>query len=144
MVDAASPRAAEQITIVDEVLHELESDAKPRITVFNKMDLLGAGVAPSEVEGPTCQISALTGKGMKKLLRQIGTLLAAQQERLSVRIPQSRGDLLAALHRAGRVAHQSVEDGEYVVTAYVPPKIAGRVRSALDRQDNQKAGDSRK
>ena len=37
--------------------------------------------------GPTCAISARTGDGLPQLLRQISTLLAAQQERLHVSHP---------------------------------------------------------
>jgi 50S ribosomal subunit-associated GTPase HflX len=65
------------------------------------------------------------------LLRQIGTLLASQQERVHLRIPVTRGDLLAELHRAGRVAHEQLDGSDYVVTAYVPEKVAGRLRKAL-------------
>ena len=69
--------------------------------------------------------------GIDGLLRQISTLLAAQQERLHVFIPVDRGDLLAALHKNGRIAEQTLQDGAFEVTAYVPPKLAGRIRKAL-------------
>jgi GTPase len=141
VVDAGTPHAAEQMSVVDQVLRELEADDKPRITVFNKMDLPSARERNLAIDGPTCCVSALTGESLPQLLRQIGTLLAAQQERLCVRIPAGRGDLLAALHRAGRVAQQSMDDGEYLITAYVPQKVAGRVRRELDRQAVQKATD---
>ena len=42
-----------------------------------------------------------------------------------------RGDLLAQIHQAGRVAQQSLHNGAFQVTAYVPPKVAGRIRKAL-------------
>jgi len=79
---------------------------------------------------------------LPQLLRQIGTLLAAQQERLRVRIPAARGDLLAALHRAGRVAQESMDNGDYLVTAYVSHKVAGRVRRELGQEAVRKATDT--
>jgi GTP-binding protein HflX len=139
VVDGGAPRAAEQMSVVDQVLRELEVDDKPRITVFNKMDLPSAREGRLAIDGPACCVSALTGEGLPQLLRQIGTLLAAQQERLCVRIPAARGDLLAALHRAGRVAQQSMDNDEYVITAYVPHKVAGRVRKELGQQTDHKA-----
>jgi hypothetical protein len=48
-----------------------------------------------------------------------------------VRIPVSRSDLLAELHRSGRVAEQALDDGAFDVTAYVSAKVAGRIRRAL-------------
>ena len=131
VVDASDPHAAEQMLVVDRVLAELGADGTSRITVFNKVDLLDARSVRGAVSGPSCAISARTGVGVPLLLRQIGTLLAAQQERLQVRVPLARGDVLAELHRAGRVTEQSLQDGEFLVTAYVPEKVAGRIRKAL-------------
>jgi len=99
--------------------------------VFNKADLPDAVQPRPAVEGSYCLVTALTGQGVPELLGLIGDLLQAQQERLQVRIPASRSDLLAELHRAGRVAEQSLDDGAFAVTAYVPAKIAGRIRKAL-------------
>lgn len=139
VVDAANPHAAEQMMIVERVLAELEAEDKPRITVFNKMDLDAAREHHASATGPVGYVSALTGEGVPQLLRQIGTLLAAQQERLSVRIPAARGDLLAVLHRSGKVAQQCLDDGDYLVTAYVPRKVAGRVRRELGLDDGRTA-----
>jgi GTP-binding protein HflX len=129
VVDGSDAHAAEQIRVVDAVLAELGAAATPRITVFNKQDLPTASAL--RTAGPSCAISARTGAGLPVLLRQISTLLAAQQERLDVLIPVDRGDLLAALHQAGRITAQHLNDGAFAVTAYVPAKVAGRIRKAL-------------
>jgi GTP-binding protein HflX len=131
VVDASDRHAAEHIEVVEGVLEELGAAALPRITVLNKADLPAPPDVRLGIEGPTCRVSARTGSGLAQLQRQIGTLLAAQQERLHVFIPVERGDLLAQLHQAGRVAEQDMHDGGYTVTAYVPPKVAGRIRKAL-------------
>ena len=39
VVDISHPRYEEQLAVVNKTLHELESDNKPIITIFNKMDL---------------------------------------------------------------------------------------------------------
>jgi GTP-binding protein HflX len=131
LVDASDPHASEQMVVVDRVLTELGAADTPRIIVFNKVDRLAASASPPQAAGISCRISARTGAGIPLLLRQIGTLLAAQQERLDVHIPVARGDILAALHRAGRVTAESFGDEEVRVTAYVPAKIAGRIRKQL-------------
>ena len=131
VVDASDAHAAEHVQVVEDVLVELGVDATPRITVFNKQDLSGSNGGRLNVAGASCAISARTGSGVEQLVRQISTLLAAQQERLHVFIPVGRGDLLAALHQAGRVATQTLHNGTFEVTAYVSPRVAGRVRKAL-------------
>jgi GTP-binding protein HflX len=131
VVDGSDPHAAEQMQVVEQVLEELGVRDTPRLVVFNKLDLPAARDRRPAVEGAACAVSARTGAGVPQLLRQIGTLLAAQQERLQIRIPIARPDLLAAIHRAGRVAQQSLQDGHFDVVAYVPAKVAGRVRKAL-------------
>jgi GTP-binding protein HflX len=131
VVDASDAHAAEHIRVVEDVLAELGADATPCITVFNKQDLPGCNGKRPPVSGPTSSISARTGAGIDTLLRQISTLLAAQQERLHVFIPVDRGDLLAVLHQTGRIAEQTLQGGAFEVTAYVPPRIAGRIRKSL-------------
>jgi len=131
VLDAADRHAAEHVEVVERVLAELGAAELPRITVLNKADLPNPAGGRLDLDGATCSVSALTGAGLAQLQRQIGTLLAAQQERLHVFIPVHRGDLLAQLHQAGRVAEQDLHDGAFEVTAYVPPKVAGRIRKAL-------------
>ena len=131
VIDGSDTHAAEQVTVVDQVLGELGAGELPRLTVFNKSDLPAPPGGRTQVSGPTCSVSARSGAGLSQLVRQIGTLLAAQQERLQVLIPVERGDLLAQIHQAGRVAEESLHDGAFRVTAYVPPKVAGRIRKAL-------------
>jgi GTPase len=131
VVDGSDPHASAHIEVVDDVLAELGVAATPRITVFNKQDLSGPNGARRPVSGASCAISARTGSGVAALVRQISTLLASQQERLHVLIPIERGDLLAALYKNGRIAAQTLQDGGFEVTAYVPPKVAGRIRKAV-------------
>ena len=131
VVDGSDPHAAEQLTVVEQVLRELQADALPRITVFNKCDLPLPLEGRPAVDGPTAVVSARSGAGIEALVRQIAALLAAQQERIDVRIPIERGDLLAQIHQTGRIATQHLDDGVYAVTAYVPPKVAGRIRKAV-------------
>jgi GTP-binding protein HflX len=131
VIDRSDPHAAEQIVVVERVLAELGADLTPRVTVFNKSDRVVNGIPKPATSGPACTVSALTGTGVPELLREISTLLLAQQECLHVRIPVARSDLLAVLHRSGRVAEQLLDDGAFDVTAYVPTKVAGQVRKAL-------------
>jgi GTP-binding protein HflX len=134
VVDASSAHAVEQTRVVEQVLGELGAGHTPRITVLNKIDVLPPGHRPFGSEAASCPISARSGDGVGELLRVIDAALQAGRERLHIRIPATRGDLVARLHQAGTVLREEYEDGQVEVTALVPPKLAGQVRKAVGRQ----------
>ena len=103
---------------MNRVLGELDAGDTPCITVFNKADRMPADQRLPSVGGAVCAISARTGDGIDLLVRQIGTLLAAQQEKLAISIPVGRADLMAALHRAGRVVEEVLEGGAGELPGY--------------------------
>lgn len=131
VVDASSPYAAEHTAVVERVLGELEVSGTPHITVLNKIDRLPSDHQPSAVEGVCCRISARTGEGIPELLAAIDTVFQSGRERLQIRLPASRGDLVARLRRAGTLLQEEYRDGHVEVTALVPPKLAGQVRKEL-------------
>lgn len=133
VVDGSHERAAEHIDVVNSVLGEIGADEARRVTVFNKCDLMADDLTLPAVEGAVCRLSARTGEGTETLVRQIGTLLASQQEKLTVAIPLTRSDLIAALHRSGRVVEERFDEAgdHFDVVAYVPAAVAGRVRKEL-------------
>ncbi len=133
VVDGSHDRAEEHLEVVNCVLDELDAGGTPRVTVFNKADRVAGERRLPRVEGASCEISAKTGDGIDVLLGQIATLLASQQEKVEVRIPIGRADLMAALHRGGRVVEEVLEGDQekYRVTAFVSPAVAGRIRKEL-------------
>lgn len=131
VVDASNPQAAAQMQVVERVLGELEAGNSPRITVLNKVDLVPVGHRPFASEPNRCAISARSGAGVPELLDAIDGALQAGRERLHIRVPASRGDLVARLHQAGTVLEEHYRDGQVEVTALVPPKVAGQVRKAI-------------
>ena len=137
LVDASNPQAPAQRAVVEKVLDELGAASTPRITVLNKTDLLPAGHRPFASDATSCAISARTGEGVDKLLAVIDDALQAGRERLQIRMPADRGDLVARLHQAGTVLREHYEDGEVEITALVPPKVAGQVRKAVNSRQSR-------
>jgi len=134
VVDASNPHAAEQSAVVARVLSELDAGNTPRITVLNKADLLQPGQRALSADEPRCVISARTGTGIAALLAEIERLLESGRQRLHIRLPAARGDLVARLHRAGTVLSESYEDGTVEIVALVPAKVAGQMRKELRAQ----------
>ncbi len=71
VLDSSNPDWPRQQRAVESLLHELELDARPRLLVFNKIDVVGA--TPNVSDGAVA-ISARTGAGL-------GALRAAIAER---------------------------------------------------------------
>jgi GTP-binding protein HflX len=81
MIDASHPQVMEQKEAVDTILSELGLSAKPIVEVFNKIDLLTAGMRQSFIGGttmaPRVAVSALTGYGFDRLLQTVRESLAS-------------------------------------------------------------------
>jgi GTP-binding protein HflX len=134
VIDASDPCAAEKTEVVEQVLRELEAGSTPRLAVLNKLDLLPPGHRPPAGDEHRVVISARTGAGIPALLGAIDAVLQAGRERLHVRLPANRGDVVARLRRAGTVLQEEYHDGQVEVTALVPPKLAGQVRKLANSE----------
>jgi GTP-binding protein HflX len=86
-------------------------------------------------------ISATTGDGIDDLLRAIGERLRALARVAEYLVPYDRGDVLAALHRAGEVLVEVHADAGTRVQARLPEASAGRFADfAVTRQPGRAAG----
>ena len=111
--DAADPRSEEHKLEVEKVLGELDVLGKPRIEVMNKLDLLAAGEQSALLDGGGIGVSALRGTGVDRLLLAIDAALTADPlEAAELWVPQSEGEVVAALERGGTVVERSFERRE--------------------------------
>jgi len=132
VVDASAPeeRRLASMRAVDEVLEEIGAGEKPRLLVFNKVDLLGRGERDeTELDHPEAVlVSAQEGVGLDNLR---GRIEAAFEERLmevELLIPYSEGSRLHELHEvAGDLERTEREDG-VLVRARVPSAEMHRFR----------------
>jgi GTPase len=131
VVDAADPDFVAQQEAVQAVLDELGAGAKPRITVFNKIDLLDADLraAPGPMTEHAVMASALTREGLDELLERIGAVLRSQMEAVDAVVPYARGELVARAKAAGDVAERYTQGGVRL-SGHLPQAIAAEVRAA--------------
>lgn len=130
VVDLSHPRHLEHIAAVDAVLSELGAQGKQTIMVFNKCDALAdPGLAESQLARfpGSVAVSARTGAGFGQLIEEIQVRLAAWRMRGRYRIPLSEPALLAEIHRVGHVLDIAYENDFALVTAHIPPELAGRL-----------------
>ncbi|NLO45268.1 MAG: GTPase HflX [Clostridiales bacterium] len=118
--DASSDECVEHLRVTDELLDRLGCAQKPVISVLNKCDLV-AGIADLPVIGKSVMISALTGKGLDKLLLQIDKELPPTRRQAELLFPYSMLGSVARLRRDGVIHTEEFrEDGIYVrVTAEI-------------------------
>jgi GTP-binding protein HflX len=124
VVDSSAPeeRRIADMQAVDEVLEEIGAGEKPRLLVFNKVDLLGAEARrEAELDHPEAVlVSAQEGEGLEVLSERIEAAFEETLTEVELLIPYSQGGRLHELHEvAGELERTDREDG-VLVCAKVP------------------------
>jgi GTP-binding protein HflX len=129
VVDAADPDFVGQQAAVQTVLDELGTGDKPRITVYNKIDLLAAdeGAAPSTDRAVF--VSAVTGAGLDLLRERIADALRGQMVAVDAVVPYERAELVARARSSGEVEERYEERGVRV-SGHLPEAIAAELTAA--------------
>ena len=136
VIDASAPTWEEQRMVVEEVLDDLGAHDRPKLIVFNKIDLLSeadllalqervAGLVPNAV-----YVSTVTEGGLDPLKRALEAATRARRPVAEIRIPIADGKTLADVHKGGEVLDQKVDGDFMVLTARVDEKLAGRLKKA--------------
>ncbi|HEU5253711.1 MAG TPA: GTPase HflX [Solirubrobacterales bacterium] len=119
---ASEERRLADIQAVDDVLEEIGAGDKPRLLVFNKVDLLSAEERrEAELDHPEATlISAREGEGLELLRERIEAAFEETLTEVRLLIPYSQGARLHELHEvAGDLERTEREDG-VLVHAKVP------------------------
>jgi len=135
VVDAADAHSPEHRATVQLVLDELGAGDKPRLTAFNKADLLYPGTdgsLPAPAVSGTVLVSATTGFGLETLRAEIAALLATLWEDIDVAVPYAAGELLARVRERGTVELE-YRERDVRVFGRMAPSLAGELRAVADR-----------
>jgi GTP-binding protein HflX len=143
VVDAADPHGAEHRLTVQQVLDELGAGEKPRLTVFNKVDLVDRsarnGDTPAPVVAGTVSISARTGYGLDALRAELSALLASLWVEVDVAVPYSASELLARVRERGTVEIE-YRERDVRVHGRMAPSLAGELELIAARWAEEIAG----
>jgi GTPase len=132
VVDSSDGYAAEHRQTVQAVLDELGAGHKPRLVVYNKIDLGGNGDRPSVPrDRRAVSVSAVTGEGLPELREALSALLAGFWTEVDVLVPYSSGELLARVRERGSV-HIEYRDTDVRVVGRVAPSLKSELES-VDR-----------
>ncbi|WP_446745841.1 GTPase HflX [Silvibacterium acidisoli] len=141
--DCSSPAQDEHRAEVEKVLEELGVLSKPRIEVLNKIDLLPAEELESLKGRGAVLVSAKTGAGIQALLERVDEFLVADpivEQRFEV--PQSQGDVLAALGAGALIRKREFVANKVAMTVTGPASLLGRYRQyrVFGAEENQETG----
>jgi len=129
VVDASDPDFVGQQAAVQGVLDELGAGSTPRITVFNKIDLLPADGADAPASGRAVFVSAVTGDGMDTLTERMADALRGQMVAVDSVVPYERGELVARARSSGDIEERYEETGVRV-SGRLPESIAAELSAA--------------
>jgi len=128
--DVTSPVAHDQQRQVEQVLKELEVQARPQIRVMNKSDLLPDAQRRALVNhSSTVHISAAQNIGLEDLLAAIDARLEIDAlQRLHLRVPQSEGKLLAQIEARAHILKRSYRNSAVHMEVDAPESLAWELR----------------
>jgi GTP-binding protein HflX len=127
--DCSSPMQEEHKAEVEKVLGELDVLSKPRIEVLNKIDLLPDDERHALEASGVVAVSARSGLGIDTLLARIDEALVEDpivEQRFE--IPQSHGDVLAALGAGALIRDREFVGNSVAMTVAGPGSLLGRYR----------------
>lgn len=125
VLDASAPEVYAFHETTLSVLRELGAADKPTITVLNKIDLLAGDQArlhelKRHFDRDSVLVSVHTGEGIPALIDRLMDLMIDRVSRLHLRLPQARQDLVALLHREGKVLSTEYDGNDVLVTTIIP------------------------
>ncbi|MCS7008594.1 MAG: GTPase HflX, partial [Chthoniobacterales bacterium] len=129
VLDASHPRVFEFYETTVNVLNELGAGNKEVLIVCNKMDKLrerndtSMRILLRSRFSNAVFVSILTGEGMEELIERISELAARDSVSLQMRIPLARSDLVALLHREGKVHSLEYDTDSVIAVATVPRRV---------------------
>jgi GTPase len=129
VVDASEPEAerAEAMRAVDEVLEEIGAGDRPRLVVYNKLDLLDDDHRRSLLVGTDAVgISAETGEGLDELETRIARAFEETLREVELLVPYADGARLSELHGIAGDLERSDQAEGVLVKARIPAALAHR------------------
>lgn len=119
VIDGSSENIEEHFQTTLDVLKELGADEKRIIPAINKIDVISTErLEELKIIFPDAVlISVKNGHGIEDLLSKINEMLLSKIVRKTLKIPQSRQDLVALLHREGKILSQEYEQNDIIINA---------------------------
>ena len=132
-VDAASTQRDAQLKAVKDVLGQIGASDIPRLTVFNKIDLLEHERSEElghlrDLYPEAVFLSAKTGVGMSDLRARLETELESRYASMHVCIPYDQGRYVTIAHEQACVNHESYEADGICLEVCLPASLVSQFK----------------
>ncbi len=130
VTDASSPAFREHDAHVEKVLAELDAANKPRLRVFNKVDLLKPEERATLLEPGerAVTVSAKSGEGIDQLICMLDENLPGDPVHTAIfRIPHKDGQAISLLFAHARILDRVYTEGQVEVKAEAPESLLARL-----------------
>ena len=134
IIDISNNEFEDHYRTTTSVLRDLGAGDKPTLLVFNKIDLCNDPFFIDSVrkEYPgSVFISTRTGEGEEELLSKVDSILRQTDKTESFSIPLNRHDLIALIHRKGKITEEKYEGDNIKIEAVLPHKTASQINKLL-------------
>lgn len=133
--DASSPECSEHLEVTQKLLKELGCESTPVISVMNKCDLV-ENIYDMPTIGKTVMISALQGKGLDRLLKEIEKALPKTRSRAKVLIPFSSGAQAGRIRTEGVVISEEYTPDGILIDGIIPISILEELKEFVISIEN--------
>lgn len=133
--DASSPECSEHLEVTQKLLKELGCESTPVISVMNKCDLVD-NIYDMPAIGKTVMISALQGKGLDRLLKEIEKALPKTRSRAKVLIPFSSGAQAGRIRTEGVVISEEYTPDGILMDGIIPISILEELKEFVISIEN--------
>lgn len=133
--DASSPECSEHLEVTQKLLKELGCESTPVISVMNKCDLAD-NIYDMPAIGKTVMISALQGKGLDRLLKEIEKALPKTRSRAKVLIPFSSGAQAGRIRTEGVVISEEYTPDGILIDGIIPISILEELKEFVISIEN--------
>lgn len=133
--DASSPECSEHLEVTQKLLKELGCESTPVISVMNKCDLVD-NIYDMPAIGKTVMISALQGKGLDRLLKEIEKALPKTRSRAKVLIPFSSGAQAGKIRAEGVVISEEYTPDGILIDGIIPISILEELKEFVISIEN--------
>jgi len=127
IVDLSDDDAMDRMRVVEDVLVELDLHSRPRLAVYNKIDLCEH--APKSRDGVS--ISARTKQGIDTLLARIDETLREGFRRVRMKLGHDQGEILSTVYRIGHVLGVRHFGKTVRIDCELPEKYVGKYSEYL-------------
>ncbi len=137
VVDLSASDVESQIRAVEDVLKEIGASGTEALMVFNKADLPREAIDIENLKQSFKShvvISALTGAGIDDLEKAVSAVMDRFQKPVTFTVPHGKSSIAAMIRKLGRVTAEEYTDDAAVISAFIDPAEAERLKKLIGGQ----------